>query len=304
MYARLRAFRQQLSQFLDLTAFEQAPNASHYYTYLGDDILELKHDHFLYHNKALWLNVGHWQSASTYREACEALTRLLGEHAQLSSAREALDCGFGFAEQDLLWLELYPQLRLTGINITALHVERARVRVHARGLTERLELLQGDAAQIPFDGEHFDRVLALESAFHFNTRQRFFEEAFRVLRPGGLLAMTDMLPSSRQPQPHRLQRFTHQRVFVPRANCYDRQSYEERLRGCGFQAVRVEPITAWTLRGYERYVVQRLLGRARDKIQVKLENEQVPAHWGLLEHTAGFAEYVLVVAQKPAASHR
>ncbi|MFM7203092.1 MAG: class I SAM-dependent methyltransferase [Myxococcota bacterium] len=304
MYARFKAFRQQLSQFLDLTAFEQAPHASHYYTYLGDDILELKHDQFHNQNKALWLNVGYWKSAVTYPEACEALTRLLGEQAQLSTAHEALDCGFGFAEQDLLWLELYPQLRLTGINITPLHVERARMRVHARGLTERLQLLQGDAAQIPFEAAHFDRVLALESAFHFNTRQRFFEEAFRVLRPGGLLAMTDMLPSSHQPEPHRLQRFTHQRVYVPRANCYDRLSYEERLRGCGFQGVRVEPITAWTLRGYERYVVQRLLGRARDKIQVKLENELRPTPWGLLEHVAGFAEYVLVVAQKPGGSHR
>jgi hypothetical protein len=53
----------------------------------------------------LYLNLGCWQEARTTDDACQALVHLVAAAAALGPRDRLLDVGFGFAEQDISWME-------------------------------------------------------------------------------------------------------------------------------------------------------------------------------------------------------
>src|SRR5262245_20863139 len=129
-----------------------------YYQYLGDDVVEGTSESFKNPNKPLWLNLGYWKDAHKYVDAAANMARLLGDAAQLGPNDRQLDVGFGFAEQDFLWLAEYDVPHITGLNITPMQVERARERAAERGVSDRVELLVGSATEMPFEAESFSKV--------------------------------------------------------------------------------------------------------------------------------------------------
>jgi SAM-dependent methyltransferase len=54
----------------------------------------------------------------------------------------------------------------------------------------RFEAVQGDARSLPFEDASFDRVIASEVLEHVEEDRLAMSELFRVLRPGGALAVT------------------------------------------------------------------------------------------------------------------
>ena len=58
-----------------------------YYEYLGDDVVEGRHEKFSDPNKPLWLNLGYWKTARTYPEAAAALATRLAERGTVEPAR-------------------------------------------------------------------------------------------------------------------------------------------------------------------------------------------------------------------------
>ena len=57
---------------------------------------------------------------------------------------------------------------------------------------EGLAFVHGDAMKLPFEADRFDVVVNVESSHCYPSTERFFEQAARVLRPGGLLCWTDI----------------------------------------------------------------------------------------------------------------
>ena len=276
-------------------------DAAAYYTSLGDDVIDFMNDGYVDNSKPLWLNLGYWKDARTYPDACVAMVELLGTRAGLQPGDGVLDVGVGFAEQDFVLLDRFKVSHITGIDITPVHVDKGRDRVAKRGLEKQIDIRLGSATAMEFPDASFDKVLALECAFHFDTRDQFMREAFRVLKPGGTIALTDMLPTPGK-KPRLTTAFVRKYGHIPEANYYDREEYPRRLAAAGFGDVLVESIREDVFPGMANYSRQRIEGKKKmDEVVVEVSEDDRAQCRGveIWERGTGLTDYVIVSARKP-----
>lgn len=275
-------------------------DASDYYDLVGEDIAG--HDaSFTDASMPIWLNLGYWETARTYPEAAAALACLLGDAAELRAGDELLDVGFGFGEQDFLWMARHDLKKITGLNISPLHVERAQARVRERGMQERMDLRLGSATEMPFDNESFDKVTALESAFHFNTREKFFAEAYRVLRPGGRIATADGVTTPERSKMTFVNKLVLKMFSAPLENMYDKEEYCRKLEHHGFVNARYRSIRNYVCAGATKYREIRKKGVPLKDAVIELTPEEIEKCYGLDQFAmGGFTDYCIFTADKPA----
>jgi SAM-dependent methyltransferase len=136
-----------------------------------------------------WLNLGLWDGPGSEDEAEEACRRLVRTLASALPAGGVLvDVGNGLGTQDPLIAETARPRRLVAMNITEWQLAQGRGRLREAGAAS----VAGDAARMPLASGSVDGIISVEAAFHFRSRKAFFDECYRVLRPGGVLSSSDI----------------------------------------------------------------------------------------------------------------
>ena len=121
-----------------------------------------------------------------------AATLELARAASVDSTKRVLDVGSGVGGTSRCLAREFG-CRVTGIDLTDEYCRAAAVLSARVGLAELVDYRQGDATNLPFTDRSFDVVWTEHVAMNIPDKPRLYREMCRVLRPGGTLAIYDIL---------------------------------------------------------------------------------------------------------------
>ena len=119
-------------------------------------------------------------------------TLQLAEQMKLSKNACVLDIGSGLGGPARTLAEEYG-CRVIGIDLTNVFCEVAGIMSNWVNLTERTEFQQGDATNQPFSDNQFDAAMTIHVAMNIAAKDKMYEQARRVLKPGGRFVVYDIL---------------------------------------------------------------------------------------------------------------
>lgn len=163
-----------------------------YYKYTAIDYRVVWHNrenlalHFGYHDT----------HATTHAAGLSNANRVLADLAAIKAGDRVLDAGCGFGGS-CLWLAAHRRAETVGVNLCEDAIDAARRVALQRGLHRQARFDVADYTALPYENGSFDVVWALESLCHAHPKSAFYQEAARVLRPGGRLILAEYMRSSR-----------------------------------------------------------------------------------------------------------
>jgi len=106
---------------------------------------------------------------------------------------DCLDLGTGTALIPIEICKRHREIRVMATDASIPMLELARFRLELAGETERIQLHHGNVLSLIFQPSFFDCVISNTLLHHLPEPLKMLEEAWRVLRPNGLLFIRDLV---------------------------------------------------------------------------------------------------------------
>ena len=100
-----------------------------------------------------------------------------------------IGCGIGGPAR---WIAAHAGCHVTGVDLTPEFCAAAEALNAATGLADRVRIVPGSATDLPLPDGGFDRAYSQNVAMNIEDKPRFYAEARRVLKPGGMLALSNL----------------------------------------------------------------------------------------------------------------
>jgi SAM-dependent methyltransferase len=164
--------------------------------------------------------------------------------AQLAAGETALDLGSGGGIDVLLSARrVGPKGKVYGLDMTDEMLALARDNQRKAGV-ENVEFLKGKIENIPLPDNSVDVIISNCVINLSGDKDRVLQESFRVLKPGGRFAVSDVVTRGEVPPEVR----QHVLLWVGCiAGALRDEEYSDKLRKAGFEAISIEPTRVYTI---------------------------------------------------------
>lgn len=147
-----------------------------------------------------FMNYGLWDKTNnTLIKANKNLCKFLFSEGQLNNTDtfNILDVGCGYGKQDFLWQKmLSPKSSIVAVDISETQIKFAnKLKRKNKVPKQSIKFMTGDAHYLTqkFKSVKFNRIMSLESAFHYPNRSLFFKNVSKMLSDDGLFLITDII---------------------------------------------------------------------------------------------------------------
>jgi arsenite methyltransferase len=190
----------------------------------------------------------------------------------LEAGQVVLDLGSGGGIDVLLSAKrVGPAGKAYGLDMTDEMLSLARENQRKAGATN-VEFLKGTIEAIPLPDNSVDVIISNCVINLSNDKDAVLREAFRVLKPGGRFAVSDVVVRGEVPADVR----RNMELWVGCiGGALEEQEYEAKLRKAGFDQIHVEPWRVYTIDDARSFLMES--GLDVDRLAAQVENRFVSA---------------------------
>ncbi len=142
-------------------------------------------------DKSLAIHYGYWdERVNSFPQSLLRMNEVMMEIAAIKKSDLVLDAGCGIGGSSIYLAERIG-CRVRGISLSGKQVNKAQQITKEKSLDDKAAFDVMDYCATNFPDQHFDVVWGCESICYADSKEKFIQEAWRLLKPGGRLVVAD-----------------------------------------------------------------------------------------------------------------